>query len=327
MTPIKKLLNILSDGNCHSGAVLGEELGMTRAAIWKLVQQLKDWNIEIEAKTNQGYCIPGGMELLDAKKILDSCQTQKIDKKRIKIFDTLSSTNTYLVEQVREGIKDTQICLAEFQTQGRGRFGRQWVSAFGKNIYFSMLWTFHGDLSRLAGLSLVVALAVVRALKAYGIEEGLGLKWPNDVQWLSRKLAGILIELHAESHHVSEVVIGIGINGELSPDLRRQAQKPVIDIQEITGKAFERNRFVGLLISALMQALTQFQQEGLKPFVTEWLELDVALNKPVQLIVGDQIITGIYRGIDFERGELLLEDRQGRAHSYSAGEVSLRIGE
>ncbi|MCD6048191.1 MAG: biotin--acetyl-CoA-carboxylase ligase [Gammaproteobacteria bacterium] len=325
MTPLKKLLKILSDGKCHSGAALGEELGITRAAIWKLVQQLKDWNIEIEAKTNQGYCIPGGMELLEVKKILDSCQVQKIDQKLIKVFDVLPSTNTYLVERVREGIKDTQICLAEFQTQGRGRFGRQWVSAFGKNIYFSMLWTFHGDLSRLAGLSLVVALAVTRALKAYGIEEGIGLKWPNDVHWLSRKLAGILIELHAESHHVSEVVIGIGVNGELSPALRNQTQKSVIDIVEITGKAFARNHFVGLLMTSLMQVLAQFQEEGLKPFVSEWLGLDVVLNQPVQLILGTETINGIYRGIDFEHGDLLLEDDQGKLRRYSGGEVSLRM--
>lgn len=329
---VKKILKILSDGQCHSGEALGEKLDVTRAAIWKLIHQLKEWQIEVEAKTNQGYCIPGGMELLDAKKIAAAGipprdgrdPLPRMAELKIEIFDELTSTNTYLIERVRAGQKDVRVCLAEYQSQGRGRFGRPWVSAYGKNIYCSLLWTFTCDLSHLAGLSLVVAIAVVRALKTYGVAEGLSLKWPNDVLWHGKKLAGILIELHGESHHMCDAVIGIGINGEMSEALKKTAKKALADIHEITGKRFERNRFVALLLTELTAVLTTFEKEGLKPFVKEWQKWDAAMNQPVRILLGDKTILGIYRGIDPQRGELLLEDAHGKIQHYSGGEVSLR---
>lgn len=322
MSNIKKLLKILSDGKCHSGAAIGKKLGVTRAAIWKLIQQLKAWNIEVEAKTNQGYSISGGMDLLDEKKIAEACS---LPKDALKVYDECVSTNTFLLERVREGKKMPRYCLAEYQSHGRGRLGREWFSAYGKNIYFSMAWTFHGDLSQLAGLSLAVAVVVARALNAYGIKEGLGLKWPNDVQWRGKKLAGILIELQGESHHQYEVIIGVGINGESSETMRKAVGQSITSIDEITHQPFERNHFMVLLIQSLTESLQKFQQSGLKTFLKDWESFDVALHKKVKLILGEQTIEGVCRGVDSVRGALLLEDTRGKVCDYSAGEISLRL--
>ena len=323
-TKSKKLLKILSDGHVHSGEVLGKKLEVTRAGIWKLMQQLKAWNIDVVAKTNQGYCIPGGMELLEKKKILEAGITRdtRLIHPSLKIFDVLPSTNTYLLERARAGQKDVRICLAEHQSRGRGRFGRHWVSAYGKNMYCSLLWTFTCDLSQLAGLSLVVGIAMARALKKYGIKE-IALKWPNDVLWRGKKLAGILIELNAESHHTCDAVIGIGLNGALSPALQKQAKKALVDIHEITGEAFKRNVFIASLLKEIFAVLTLFQTEGLAPFIGEWRAYDVAMDKSVTLLLGNQTIQGTYRGIDPRRGDLILEETGGKYRHYSSGEVSL----
>ncbi len=323
MKNFKKLLKILSDGKIHSGVELGQKLGMTRAAIWKLMQALKAWGIEIEAKTNRGYCIPHGLELLDAKKITSKLRGTKLP---LKIFDELPTTNGYLLERAREGKKDIRLCLAEHQTEGRGRFGRRWVAPFGKNIMLSLLWSFQGNLNQLAGLSLVIAVAVVQVLKKQGVKEGLGLKWPNDVLWQGKKLAGILIELHAESHHLCEIVIGIGVNMELPSVFKTKIDKPVIDLQKIIEKKISRNGLIAELINAVVEALEAFQAQGAKNFLREWARWDVAVDKRVQLLLGEKKIEGICRGIDSTSGDLLIEDLAGMVHRYSSGEVSLRLG-
>jgi len=323
---LKKLLQILGDGEYHSGNDLGEKLGVTRAAVWKLIQQIKELGINIEAKTNLGYCIPGGMELLSTTQIKKNLSPQYQSLiKNLDILNIVDSTNNYLLNKARSGTSDIAICLAENMTAGRGRFGRQWVSCFGKNIYLSLLWHFKTDISKLLGLSNVVAVAVARALQKYGVSEHLGLKWPNDIQWQGHKLAGILIELHGESHHHSHAVIGIGLNLDLISQLSTKSKIDLIDLLTITGKKPQRNQLSAYIIEAVIDALKKFQLEGLQPFITEWIKLDVALNQPVKIIAGQKEIKGIYRGIDSATGELVLEEKGGNLQRYSSGEVSLRF--
>lgn len=317
----KKLLKILSDGNFHTGSEIGEILGVTRAAIWKLIQSLKEQGLEVQAQTKLGYRILGGIELLNArtiKKFLPSDYHLYLQK--TKIFDEINSTNTYLLEQASQGLKGPQFCLAESQHSGRGRFNREWLSPFGKNIYLSLLWHFPGDLSTLSGLSLVIAIAIIQALNKYGIED-ICLKWPNDVLWNNHKLAGTLIELRGESNTACDAVIGIGLNVELPKLLKRAIKQPIADLSEIIKKQPERNKLIALLIESLIDTLTLFQREGLLPFIKLWKTLDKNFNQEITLYAQEQCIVGINRGIN-EQGLLLLEDAQGKIRAFSSGEVS-----
>jgi BirA family biotin operon repressor/biotin-[acetyl-CoA-carboxylase] ligase len=326
-TKIKKLLHILSDGEVHSGAALAETLKITRSAVWKLIHQLQEKkHLEIEAKTNQGYRLNGHVDLLDIHKIrghLSQRYHPYLDKTLI--FDEISSTNTYLLEQAQNKNNETYICLAEMQTAGRGRFNRQWISPFGSNIYLSLLWKFSNDLEKLSGLSLMIAVAILRALKKYGVKEKIEVKWPNDLYWQGRKLAGTLVELRGEFHHCYDAVIGIGLNIHVPEKLIRKADFPLSHLAEVTQSKHDRNRIIGLLLEETLDALAIFQEQGLKPFMKEFETADMVLNKSVKIKIADKTIQGTGRGID-EQGHFLLEDKKGKLQKFLCGEASLRTG-
>lgn len=241
------------------------------------------------------------------------------------IFDSLPSTNTYLLERARQNDKNILICLAEYQTSGRGRFNRQWLSPAGDNICLSLLWPAPFSFAACAPLSLVVAIAVVRALKSMGIDEGIGLKWPNDILWQEKKLAGILLDSHQTSEQYCDVVIGIGLNVVQSQAMQASIPSPITDLFEITKQRFDRNQLIAVIIEFLLDALVEWTKKGFAVFVPEWLSDDVALNQKIQLLRDGKTLLGIYRGIDFTSGALLLEDAQGVLHHYLNGEVSLRF--
>jgi len=323
-TNLKKLLVLLNDGKPHSGVDLGKYLNLTRAAIWKLIKQIEALDIEIEAKTNYGYKLARNLEFLDKSKIgkyLARIHKKYLDK--IIIFEELPSTNPYLSELVKTNPKcDKYICLAESQTSGRGRLGRQWISPYARNIYLSLLWRFVKTPGELGGLSLAVAVAVAEALKRYGIHENIQLKWPNDVLWQQKKLAGILIEVSGEAHHAYNAVIGIGINVDMPAKLDQKIGQDWCDIAQITNSIPQRNKLIGLLLDQLLITMDVYQKSGLKPFLDKWSELDISVGKQITLITPQEKVIGIASGID-EQGHFLLKDKLGKIHSFAAGEVSL----
>lgn len=325
-TKTKKLLHILSDGNLHSGASLGEALGVTRSAVWKFIAQLKKTtHLEITAKTNQGYRLNNRIELLDIHQIkayLSQRYHPYLDK--TVIFDEISSTNTYLLQQAQTQNDEVYVCLAEMQTAGRGRFNRPWISPFGSNIYLSLLWRFLNDLTQLSGLSLAVAVSIARALKKYGIKEEIAIKWPNDLSWQGRKLGGILIELRGEFHHNCDAVIGIGLNLGMGEKQRQTLDFPIASLAEITQSTLKRNKIVGFLLEELLDSLAVFQEQGLKPFMKEFKSLDYTFNKSVKIKHGKDIFYGTGRGID-ENGCFLLEGENGKIQNFICGEASLRL--
>ena len=322
---IKKLLKILSDGNAHSGARLGESLGITRSAVWKLIRRLKqEMGVPIEAKTNQGYRIEESFELLDLRKIKSyvSANYHTYIKKSI-IFDEIPSTNNYLLEQLQNKNHEIAICLAEMQTAGRGKFNRSWVSPFGNNIYLSILWHFLNDLPQLSGLSLVIAVAIIRALKKYGISHDITVKWPNDIMWRGRKLGGVLIDLRGEFNFNCDAIIGVGLNLYLPGSLKKSFDFPATDLTEITQCFPERNKLIAYLLEELFEVLTAFQKQGFQPFMQDFAAVDSALNKPVRITLGKDSYHGIGRGVD-EDGFFLLETEAGAIKRFSCGEASLR---
>jgi BirA family transcriptional regulator, biotin operon repressor / biotin---[acetyl-CoA-carboxylase] ligase len=329
---LKTLIRILRDGQFHSGEELGKALGLTRSAVWKLIQQFPAWDIEIESRTNKGYRIPNGLVLLNAEHILSQVTDQHtVLPSNIEILDEISSTNDYLKAYLKDGLKQNsvkinapRICFAEKQTAGRGRLGRQWVSPYARNISLSILWPFQKEISQLSGLSLAIAVAIGNALKDYGIQEKIGLKWPNDIYWDNKKLAGILIELSGETHSVCNTIIGVGLNIDMPLSMQEHIERPYIDIATLTNNIPDRNQLAGLLLNRIIAALILFDKKGFSPFLAQWQALDISLGKPATIITPAKKILGISRGID-ENGFFLLEEKSGLISHFSGGEVSLRF--
>jgi len=323
---LKIILQMLSDGNYHSGAELGNKLKLTRGAIWKIIKQFKKYDIDIEAKTNLGYRIPQGLELLDKKTILQNVANknqQYINK--IEIFDELESTNTYLSDAVKTGNNNTNnVCFAEHQTVGKGRLGRSWLSPFAKNIYLSLSWQFAKPPQELSNLGLAVAVAIAEALKIYGIKEGIALKWPNDILWQNSKLAGILVELFGETHYIYNAIIGVGLNVNMPLKTGKKITQSWCDTAQITNSKPERNKLAGILLDQLLTAVSSYQDNGLKPFIKKWRGLDASYGKKVTIITPLQKINGTGLGID-ENGHFLLKNSTGKIQSFASGEVSLRL--
>lgn len=319
---LKKIIRILSDGEHHSGSDLGTSTKITRSAIWKFMKVLDSYGVEVESSKSKGYRLPSPIILLDSAAIKKNISSETLKEQlKIEVFATVDSTNQYLKTLKAETKKNFQVCLAEYQTAGRGRFGRKWYSPFGSNIYFSLSWTVSKDVSELNGFSLVVGLAVVKALEACGVPNTLKLKWPNDVQYQQKKLAGILLEINAEANGASQVIIGIGLNVNMADSA--EIDQPWVSVRSITKQLSDRNVIIAKLIEQLMQNIRLYETLGLKHFLPEWQVYDALYGKEIQLEQHKQIIKGTMQGID-ERGHLLLQDEVGQMNSYSSGDVSIK---
>lgn len=320
-----KVLKTLGDGKFHSGEALGEQLNMTRSAIWKALQQFKQYDIHVESITGKGYRLNPPLELLD-REIISSYLTTETKKalEELFLFTELDSTSNYLLDLAKDSLTRQAACLAEHQTHGRGRRGRLWVAPFGTNIYLSMLWQFKKDPSEIAGLSLAIAVALAKALKQYGISDHITLKWPNDILWKNRKLVGVLLEMIAKSHEHCSLVIGLGLNTQMPKHAAKNISQPWVDISEITQIQPERNRLVALILNELVKCNRLFQEKGLSPFLTEWRSLDNMIGEKVVLHTPEGEIQGTMQDIS-ERGELILLKENKEKQYFFSGEVSLRI--
>lgn len=322
---LKQLLKLLADGKFHSGTELSHALSISRSAIWKQLHALSELGLELNAVSGKGYKLQQPLQLLDSHRIsgyLDQPALRLI--KRLEIHDAMASTNRYLLELAGNGGESGLVCFAEYQTDGKGRRGRTWVSPFGHNIYLSILWRYQDGPAAIAGLSLALGVAVVRALRQLGVRD-VGLKWPNDIYWRQRKLAGILVEVSGESSGPCHAVIGLGVNFYLSARQAEHIDQPWVDLSNALGETAyaRRNELAALLLNHLMPVIAEFENESVQNYADEWRSYDCMLGKAVNLFIGRQSHEGVIAGID-ENGLLLLEDNEGRVRAFASGEVSFR---
>lgn len=240
----------------------------------------------------------------------------------LEIISETDSTNSYLLRKAKQGQQSGHVCLAEQQHAGRGNYGRNWVSPLG-NIYLSVLWRFAKP-ALLSGLSLAIGVAGVRGLQAFGIEN-VTLKWPNDIFYKGRKLAGVLAELVNDPlEETSPAVIGVGVNVAMPASYAPLIDQPWIDVQSIIQGRVERNRLAGLLVHHLLLALPEFQQHGLAAFREEWAKLDMTAGQQVTVLTHQGSVTGTGRGIDEHGAFRLAVDNT--LYCYPCGEVKLLLG-
>jgi BirA family transcriptional regulator, biotin operon repressor / biotin---[acetyl-CoA-carboxylase] ligase len=327
MQPLQ-LLALLAAGEPLSGAGLAAQAGVTRAAIWKQVEALRARGVPIEARGAAGYVLPWPLQMLDAGTIqaaLPAAVARSLGA--LEVHGELDSTSS---ELQRRGIAagDLSVVLAETQTAGRGRRGRQWLSPPGLNLYLSCLKRFEHGFAALGGLSLAIGVIVLRALERLDIA-GAALKWPNDVLAVvdgrpGGKLGGILVELSGEYQGPCAAVVGIGLNLRLTPALHEQAGQPACDLATLAGgMPPDRNRVAAALIAALVEGLRQFEREGFAGFLADYARHDLLRDQPVHLSGSPGTFDGIGAGVD-GHGALQVRMADGSVRRVDSADVTVR---
>lgn len=323
----QKLFGLLADGGVHSGTDLAARLGVTRAAVWKSIQQLSELGVQVEAEKGQGYRLSQEVELLDEKAIrsyLSGAVLTKLDALEV-LWET-ASTSDYLLARTAPAAAKSRVCLAEFQTGGRGRRGRRWVAAAGHSICLSLVWSFESAPAQLGCLGLAAGVAVLRAARQAGADDAL-LKWPNDVVVEGAKLAGILVDVQGEAGGPMRAVVGVGLNYGLPGTaveevLAGGGLRPTSLYSSGAMPGLSRNAVAAALVNELHSVLESFNSEGFSALAEEWRAADFLSGKSVTVTAdgGDQ--QGRVRGISND-GRLQLETDTGIIHLLS-GDVSVR---
>lgn len=315
---LRQLISLLKDGDFHSGQKLAEELLVSRAYIWKLMQQLEELGLEFESVTRKGYRLLKPLQLIDADNLSKSMAQRGLADWQCEVLLLTDSTN----EQLKgEGFRHKKLLVAEYQSAGRGRRGRQWVSPLASNLYWSIGWQTQMPVQQLGGLSLVVGLAIIKALGNLGVK-GVQLKWPNDIRYQGKKLGGILIELSGDVAGALQVVVGVGLNMQMGATAAQHIDQQWMNINEL-GPQVSRQQLLTEATIEFSHALEIFEQQGFEAFRDTWQAVDECYGEKVTILQQNQELKGIGAGVD-ATGALLLQTGKGIVPIY-AGEVSLRF--
>lgn len=317
------LISRLADGYFHSGETLAEEMGISRAAVWKRIKTLTAYGLNVYSVNGKGHRLSRAIELLDTGVINASMSADFAPRiNELKVLPVVDSTNQYLFQLLNEREIHAVAVLAEFQQSGRGRRGNEWLSPYASGICLSLGWHFHSTPASYTALSLATGVAVCRSLRRIGIN-AVGLKWPNDIISDGKKFGGILLESRSETAGCSDVVIGIGINVNLPEQTLLSILQPVTDISRISQQSISRNALSAILVEELLQMLEDYQAQGFASCIDEWRQLDALRGKAAELILPNNTLSGEILGID-ENG-LLLMLIDGETLSFSSGELSVRV--
>ena len=315
---LEKLLSILADGEFHSGEALSQALSVSRTAVWKQVAKLESFGLQVNAVKGRGYRLLEPLDLLSMPAIYEELNENA--------YEVFSHLDTFLAVDSTNRVASAAgvapyACLAEMQTAGRGRRGREWVSPFAKNIYLSVAWQFANQAASLDSLSLCVAVSLAKSLRQLGCD-GLMLKWPNDLLFQHRKLAGILLEASGELGGSIRVVVGIGLNVAMTAKQGAGIDQQWVSLSEVLPQSVPRSSVAAALLNALAESLPRFENDGFSAFQQDWKSFDCLADKAIDLHMGGQVIPGIARGVD-ATGALLIE-HDGGVSAYRGGEVSVR---
>jgi BirA family biotin operon repressor/biotin-[acetyl-CoA-carboxylase] ligase len=328
MTGIRSaLIAALADGAVHSGSDLARSLACSRTAVWKHLNELKTLGLEIDAHRGTGYRLKKPLELLDEAAIRCGLRPRvSAAMNRFEIHDNIESTSERLREWPSPATDCFDVVLAEYQTGGRGRRGRQWLSPFGSGLCLSVNWWLESVPAALSALSLAVGVGVCRALNEDAAQP-VALKWPNDVVAGDGKLGGLLVDVQGEVDGPLVVIIGIGLNVDVSAEIVSRVLDagglPPVGLRGLSPVSDpSRNRLAAKIINEMHVVLSEFGQSGFGAFADEWRRYDWLADRPVTVQTGRQTLSGTARGIA-DDGALLVEI-DGKTERLVAGEISLR---
>lgn len=317
-----EILTILRESEGYvSGQQLCHQMGVSRTAIWKVIDQLKKEGYKIEAVRNKGYCLVESPDVMSLAEIESQLETTWAGQK-VSYFQTIDSTNIQAKKLAMEGAPHGTLVAADLQTSGKGRRGRSWESPSGTSIYMSLLLKPDFLPGKAPMLTLVMALAVAKAVEEYAGEK-TQIKWPNDIIMNQKKICGILTEMSAEMDYIHYVVIGVGINVN-TKTFSLELSDTATSIYKETGKVWKRSALIATVLKYFEQYYQMFLETGnLKQLQQIYQELLVNRDREVQVLEPGNHYKGIARGIN-ETGELLVEKEDGTCEQVFAGEVSVR---
>lgn len=318
----EEILRLLRSADGYiSGQELCNRFGVSRTAVWKAINQLKEAGYEIEAQQNKGYRLMAAPDLMTEAEIKSLMHTEWVAKE-VLYFDTIDSTNTKAQELAEKGYQSGTLVVADKQESGKGRRGRSWVSPSGTGIFMTLMIKPDINPNNASMLTLVAALAVAKAITSVTGEEAL-IKWPNDIVVNGKKVCGILTEMNAQFDYINHIVVGIGINvhNESFPEETSQMASSLMI--EAGGKRFHRAQIIAETMAYFEQYYDTFlKTQDLSALVREYDKLLVNRNKSVRVLDPKEPFDGKAMGIT-PKGELIVDTWESRK-LVSSGEVSVR---
>ena len=305
-----------------SGADLAQQLGMSRAAVWARIEELRKLGYEITANPHQGYRLLSTPDALHADDLLARLPDNQIVGRDIRVFEETNSTNDVAEKLARDGVKEGVVVFAEAQKKGRGRLGRHWLSPARKGLWFSVLLRPDLRPQSATQLTVVAATALARAIRR---QTNLTpeIKWPNDILLRGKKVAGILTELSAELDHIKFVIIGIGVDvnltsTDLPPDLRKLATSLRIE----SGHPVSRPELAAAVLRELDADYARLRAGQFEALADEWVAQCTTIGRSVTIRIGDRVQRGVAEALDAE-GALLLRTQHGRLERILGGDVTV----
>lgn len=306
------LVKQLAGGDWVSGAALSETLGISREAVSKRVRKLSEWNLQIASQRGRGYQLQPAIELLDSETIQQGL-TADGNSAAVRVLTAVDSTNHWLSTHGSHRM----LCMAEHQTAGRGRRGRQWHSPFGQNLYLSLRVELNEWPDKLPALGLVLGVALCECLDTLGIP--MQLKWPNDLYLNGKKCGGLLIEQRGEMHGAGTLIVGLGLNVAMRDGEAIDQNWTSLALE---GHSVSRNTLAVAIAKTLLGECLNLDNSRISARLNQFSEHDVYDHAEVQILGNEGSVTGVSQGID-EWGRLRLTTASGEK-LFSVGDVSLR---
>ncbi|MBU2862222.1 biotin--[acetyl-CoA-carboxylase] ligase [Reinekea forsetii] len=319
MDQLLKLLSLLSVDHYQSGQVLADQLNVSRASISAWVAKLIELGIDINSIKGKGYRLVEPVNLVDKSRAVSLLsESVKADVSHLDVCGETRSTNDDALEKTMQG-QSWHIYATELQSHGKGRRGKAWESPFAKNLMFSMARK--GPLSSdlLYSASLIVGVAVARAIRRYCHIE-VGLKWPNDIYVNRKKLGGILCEMQGNPQDDPLLVAGVGLNVGYNPD---GLDYETCSLASLGVNQRDRTELLAAIVNETIGAFSDGSVLKVASLLDEWRSLDIMLDRPIKMMRGDLVVNGVAKGID-NKGQLLMQDEEGKLKVLNGGEVSIR---
>ncbi|ETT53244.1 BirA family transcriptional regulator, biotin operon repressor / biotin-[acetyl-CoA-carboxylase] ligase [Paenibacillus sp. CF095] len=322
MTKHEDLLHMLlnAEGRFVSGEEISRNLSISRTAVWKHVNKLRDMGYEFEAVSRKGYRLVTKPDSIDATALQLALNTTVFGRKAVLLTSTLSTQGDVL-KLAEKGQAEGAVVIAEEQTGGRGRFGRQWFSPPGKGIWMSVLLRPDLPLQHTPQLTLLTGVAVCRAVRACSGADA-GIKWPNDLLIDGRKVCGILLESTVEDHEVRYCIAGIGVDVNFDPeDYPEDLTTIATSLKMETGQSVDRTKLTAAILTELEQLYYLYQKEGFGVISALWEALSVSMNREITVTNPHGVIEGKAIGLD-PSGALIVEKHDGEHTLIISGEIS-----
>ena len=320
----RKILEAMREngGQGVSGADLSQRLGVSRAAVWARVEELRQLGYEIEASPHCGYRLAGEADVLHADDLLSRLGKTKVVGRDIRVFQETSSTNDVVDKLARDGVPEGVVVFAESQTRGRGRLGRKWISPAGKGLWFSVLLRPPLRPHETIRLTVASATALRRALHLHtGLD--VKIKWPNDILAGQKKVVGILTELHAEVDQVKYISLGIGVDvNQTAEEFPADLRKIATSLRVALGKPVSRAALAVTILRELDHDYQKVRSGRFAELTSEWEEHCVTIGQRVKITVGPRQISGRAEALDGD-GALLLRTDHGHLERIMGGDVSI----